>query len=309
MKSQKPNARTDSGSPPPTRAELRLYQEPVPAGSEEAPTPALELSTLLAAWNDATGRLEATHASLQEEVARLNGELELKNRELNRRNRLADLGQMASHVAHEVKNSLVPVTLYLSLLRRRLADDAPGLEILSQVEAGFTSLNATVNDLLSFTAHRQPHRRGFLVNELAEEIIESVAPQLRAQGVEVELDIPPHSLLDADREMIRRAILNLVLNALDAMPEGGELVITAYDGPRAFELEVADSGPGLPDGDKARLFEPFYSTKPTGTGLGLAIVSHIAEAHGGKVTAINCPEGGAAFTLRIPHRRAMGAAA
>jgi signal transduction histidine kinase len=281
---------------------LRLYRVPLAEGEGD-------LVALLDAWNETTVRLEQTHAALQEEVARLNDEVERKNHELNRRNRLADLGQMASHVAHEVKNGLVPVTLYLNLLRRRLANDTEGLEILTQAEAGFTSLNATVNDLLSFTAHRQPRWNGFLVCELTEEIIESVAPQLSAQGVQVELDIPPHTLLDADRELIRRAILNLVLNALDAMPCGGELVITAYDGARAFELEVADSGPGIRDADKGRLFEPFYSTKPTGTGLGLAIVSHIAEAHGGTVTASNCPEGGAAFTLRIPRRRAMGAAA
>jgi signal transduction histidine kinase len=296
-------------APAPLPPGLRLYEAPCadePRGNAQEKG---ELTALLSAWTETTSRLQQTHVALQEEVARLTDELELKNRELNRRNRLADLGQMASHVAHEVKNSLVPVTLYLNLIRRRLASDAESLDILSQVEAGMTSLNATVNDLLSFTAHRQPHWDGFLVCELTEEIIESMAPQLTAQGVEVELDIPPHTLLDADREMMRRAILNLVLNALDAMPQGGDLVITAYDGPRALELEVADSGPGISETDKPRLFEPFYSTKPTGTGLGLAIVSHIAEAHGGSVTATNCPEGGAAFTLRIPRRRAMGAAA
>ncbi len=286
---------------------LRLFPRPVAEGESIAVQS--DLASLLAAWNTATQRLERTHALLQEEVAQLRAELERKNRQLNRRNRLADLGQMASHVAHEVKNNLVPVTLYLNLLRRRLAGDSDGLDILTQVETGFNSLNATVNDLLSFTAHRQPHRRGFLVDQLAEEIIASVAPQLTAQGVEVEVDIPPHTLLDADREMFRKAMLNLVLNAIDAMPHGGELVITSHASQMAFELEVADSGPGIREEEKARLFEPFFSTKPTGTGLGLAIVSHVAEAHGGSVTVTNCPEGGAAFTIRIPHRGAMGAAA
>jgi two-component system sensor histidine kinase HydH len=99
-----------------------------------------------------------------------------------------------------------------------------------------------------------------------------------------------------------------VLNAIDAMPHGGSLVITSYDGPDGFELEVADTGPGLSDEVRKRLFEPFYSTKSTGTGLGLAVVYHVAQAHGGDVTATNCPEGGAAFTIRLA-RRAMGAAA
>lgn len=269
---------------------------------------AADIPTLLDAWNTATMRLEQTHAALQTEVSRLTTELEIKNQELARKNRLADLGQMASHVAHEVRNNLVPVTLYMSLLRRRIHNDAKSLEILSQVEAGFTALDATVNDLLSFTAHRQPQWSSFLVCSLVEEVCESMAPQLEAQGIDVDLDVPPNTALNADREMIRRATLNLVLNAMDAMPQGGELVITGYDGPQQFELEVADSGPGLTSEQKRRLFEPFYTTKDKGTGLGLSVVMHVAQSHGGKVTAVNCPEGGAAFTLKIP-RHAMEAAA
>jgi signal transduction histidine kinase len=263
---------------------------------------------VLAAWHTATLRLERTHQTLCQEVARLTAELEIKNRELARKNRLADLGQMASHVAHEVRNNLVPVSLYLSLLRRRLSEDAGSLDILAKIEAGFTALDATVNDLLNFTAHRQPQWQTFLVCDLVNEVYESLEPQLEAQMIDVDIDVPPNTLLSADREMIRRAVLNLVLNALDAMPDGGLLVITSYENARGFELEIADSGPGLSDETKRRAFEPFYSTKQNGTGLGLAFVHHVAEAHGGSVTAANCPEGGAAFTIKIP-RRAMRAAA
>jgi signal transduction histidine kinase len=268
----------------------------------------VDLETVLAAWHTATLRLERTHETLCGEVARLNQELEVKNRELARKNRLADLGQMAAHVAHEVRNNLVPVSLYMSLLRRRLSDDSGSQNILAKIEAGFTALDATVNDLLSFTAHRQPQWQTFLIGDLVNEVCESLEPQLQAQMVDLDIDVPPNTLLTADREMIRRALLNLVLNAIDAMPGGGTLVITSYDSARGFELEVADSGPGLNDEAKRRAFEPFYSTKQNGTGLGLAIVYHVAEAHGGTVTAMNCPEGGAAFTLKIP-RRSMRAAA
>jgi signal transduction histidine kinase len=268
----------------------------------------VDLETVLAAWHTATLRLERTHETLCGEVARLTKELEIKNRELARKNRLADLGQMASHVAHEVRNNLVPVSLYVSLLRRRLSDDSGSLNILSKIEAGFTALEATVSDLLSFTAHRQPQWQTFLVGDLVNEVCESLEPQLDAQMIDIDIDVPPNTLLSGDREMIRRALLNLVLNAIDVMRDGGSLVITSYDGPRGFELEVADSGPGLSDEVKRRAFEPFYSTKQNGTGLGLAIVYHVAEAHGGSVTAMNCPEGGAAFTIKIP-RRSMRAAA
>jgi signal transduction histidine kinase len=266
------------------------------------------LETVLAAWHTATLRLERTHETLCGEVARLNKELEIKNRELARKNRLADLGQMASHVAHEVRNNLVPVSLYMSLLRRRLSDDTGSQTILAKIEAGFTALDATVNDLLSFTAHRQPQRQSFLVCDLVNEVCESLGPQLEAQRIDLDIDVPPNTLLSADREMIRRALLNLVLNAIDAMPGGGALVITSYENAGGFELEVADSGPGLTEEVQRRAFEPFYSTKPSGTGLGLAIVFHVAEAHGGTVTAMNCPEGGAAFTIKIPRRTVRAAA-
>lgn len=279
--------------------------EPIPTPS--APTP--ELSELLDAWQSATTRLEKTHALLREEVARLSSELEVKNRELARKNRLADLGEMASHVAHEVRNSLTPITLYLSLLRRSLSGDAKGLEVLGKTEAGFTALEATVNDLLAFSANRQPNSTSFPVEDLVKEVTDSLAPQLDAQAVEVEIDVPPNTLLWADREMIRRAVLNLVLNALDVMPQGGELVVTGCEGEDGFELEIADSGPGLDEDQQSRLFEPFFSTKETGTGLGLSVVAHAAEAHGGTVIGENCPQGGAAFTIRFPRPFAQKAAA
>jgi signal transduction histidine kinase len=267
-----------------------------------------DLETVLAAWHQATVRLERTHETLCSEVARLTKELELKNRELARKNRLADLGQMASHVAHEVRNALVPVSLYMSLLRRRLTEDSGSLDILAKVEAGYAALDVTVNDLLNFTAHRNPQWQTFVVGDLVEEVCDSVGPQLDAQMIDVEVDVPPQTLLTADREMVRRALLNLVLNAIDVMPDGGDLVITSYDGIRGFEIEVADSGPGLSEEDQRRVFEPFYSKKQHGTGLGLAVVYHVAEAHGGTVSAANCPEGGAAFTIKFPRKQMRAAA-
>ena len=180
------------------------------------------LAAVLAAWNDATIRLQETHEVLQAEVSRLTRELEAKNDELARKNRLADLGRMASHVAHEVRNSLVPVALYMSLLKRRLSGDTGSMEILTKIEAGFTALDVTVNDLLNFTSHREPQWQTFLVRDLIDEVCESLGPQLDAQSICVTNDIPPDASLSADREMLRRAVLNLVLNAVEAMQDGGQ---------------------------------------------------------------------------------------
>ncbi|MBM3998525.1 MAG: sensor histidine kinase [Planctomycetes bacterium] len=275
--------------------------------NDQPATPEIDLETVLGAWHDATERLQRTHETLRAEVRRLTRELEIKNRELARKNRLADLGQMASHVAHEVRNNLVPITLYLSLLRRRLSEDPLSLSTLTKVEAGFTALEATVSDLLQFGSHRDPVWQHFPVRELVEDVCQSLAPQLEAQQVFVRIDIPHSDTLVADRHMLRRALLNLLLNALDAMPGGGEVLCTSWEND-GYELEIADSGAGIADLERDRLFEPFFTTKNHGTGLGLAIVDRIIALHGGAVWAENCPQGGAAFTLRIP-RRAMRAAA
>ena len=267
---------------------------------ELMPQPDADLQTILAAWNEATDRLQRTHEALREEVRRLSDELEAKNRELARKNRLADLGQMASHVAHEVRNSLVPMKLYLSLLRRRIAGDRGSLDVLDKVTSGFTALEVTVGDLLHFSSQRDPDRRPVSVRRLLEEVRQSLAPQLEAQDIETDVDCPSELVAHADPDMLRRAVLNLVLNALDVLPDGGQLTLAAVKTPQGIEIEVADSGPGVSPTLLDRLFEPFFTTKSSGTGLGLAIVERIAAAHGGRAAVTNCPEGGAAFTLILP---------
>lgn len=268
--------------------------EPLPALAD------VDLQTILAAWNSATERLQQTHELLRGEVKRLTDELEAKNCELARQTRLADLGQMASHVAHEVRNGLVPMKLYLNLLRRRLVSDTGSLEIAGKIGAGFTALETVVNDLLQFTSHREPQLAELHLRGLVSDLCESLAPQLSAQGIAVHLAVPDQLRCTADFDMLRRGLLNLVLNAIDVMPSGGELLIEGRDGPGQVEIHVADSGPGLSAEVSKRIFEPFFTTKGSGTGLGLAIVDRIAEMHGGEIAASNRPEGGAVFTLKLP---------
>jgi signal transduction histidine kinase len=272
--------------------------------SSSAPLPCsddLDLVTLLAAWQTATDKLQHTHQALREEVKRLTDELEAKNRELARKNRLADLGQMAAHVAHEVRNSLVPMTLYLSLLRRRLDQDRGSVDVIDKITSGLGALETTVDDLLTFTADREPRCSTVAVGGVLQEVLESLQPQFTAQQITCRVEVAAAVHLHVDREMFRRALLNLILNAVDAMPSGGELVVTSWTSEGGLELEVADSGAGIPAQALERIFDPFFTTKREGTGLGLAIVQRIAEAHGGEIRVTNCPEGGAAFTLRFPH--------
>jgi signal transduction histidine kinase len=275
-----------------------------PASHEVAASPAsrdVDLATVLQAWQTATDRLQATHSALRQEVRRLSDELEIKNRELARKNRLADLGLVASHVAHEVRNSLVPMKLYLSLLRRQTAADAASLSTVDKFAASLTALEATVTDLLHFTAERQPQRRRFFASELFADVRSAVEPQLAAQAIALEVEADQDAPSEADYDMLRRAVLNLVLNALDVMPQGGRLTLSAQSRADCLELSVADTGGGIDSEAVDRVFEPFFSTKGGGTGLGLVIVARIAEAHGGTAEAAN-GDHGAVFTLRIPHR-------
>lgn len=260
-----------------------------------------DLETILAAWENATARLQHTHEILRNEVRRLTDELQNKNRELARKNRLADLGQMASHVAHEVRNGLAPVKLYLNLLRRCLGEQAQELAIVDKAERGMAALETTVTDLLHFTADRDPVINTFPIKPLFEEIVEMLAPQLRAQRIDVATEVSDRTTIRADRDLARRAIFNLVINAVDAMPDGGKLRMIARTDGGSVELEVEDSGAGIPLEVLRRVFEPFFTTKRQGTGLGLAIVYRIAEIHGGEVLASNGSAGGAVFTMRIPN--------
>ncbi|MCH2115165.1 MAG: ATP-binding protein [Pirellulales bacterium] len=261
------------------------------------------LEVVLNAWNDVTVPLQETHEVLPAKVRRLTVDLKKKNRQITHKNRPADLGRMAFYAAHKVSPNPVPVTPHLSSLKRRLSEDPNTREKLAKVEPGFTPLDTTVNDLLAFTSHREPQWNSILVRELIDEVCEAIGPQLDAQSIRLVTDVAPQTQVNADREMLRRAVLNLILNAIDVMQTGGELVITSVDSPSGLDLEIADSGPGLDREQLLCVFDPSYTTKPSGAGLGLAIVQRIAAAHGGRVLAANCPEGGTAFTIQLPRRR------
>jgi signal transduction histidine kinase len=260
-----------------------------------------DLQTILLAWQDATTRLEQTHQILRDEVRHLTDELEIKNRELARKNRLADLGQMAAHIAHEVRNTLVPVSLYVSLLKRKVAGNSECHGLVEKISGGFTALEATVNDLLHFTADRDARVEPLQPATMIHETLDSLGAQFQAQCVTIQESLEDQSIVELDRELLRRAILNISLNALDVLPKGGTLHVSSHAEQDYWRLEFADNGPGWSDEALQRGTEPFFTTKHHGTGLGLAIVERIAEVHGGFIALHNQPTGGAVVTLCIPY--------
>jgi K+-sensing histidine kinase KdpD len=149
-------------------------------------------------------------------------------------------------------------------------------------------------EILKFTSQRAPQCRWVGVRQLIEDALRTLDRGMKAQHVCVKLDVPTGELAWVDREMLHRAVTSLAERALDGMQQGGDFVVTSYSFPEEFELEIADSGPGLSEA----------------AGAGLAAVRRIVGAHGGSILERNCPEGGAAFILKFPFpKRALEAAA
>jgi signal transduction histidine kinase len=149
----------------------------------------------------------------------------------------------------------------------------------------------------------------FSLRDLLAEVCRPLESRLSTQAIQTIIDIPENQTVTAERELFQHAVRNLVLNAVEAMPAGGLLTATSAASGQSIELEIADSGPALSDEERRQVFALLPSVQRGGAGWGLAVVHRIAELHGGNVSVTNCPDGGVAFTLRIPRSVALEAAA
>ena len=267
-----------------------------------------ELKGLLEAYLASTQALERAQEALRSQVGALSAELEQKNALLARRNRLAELGEMAAGVAHEIRNPLGGIRLYAGLLERDLLADPERLSLVRRLLSGVDQLDRIVREMLAFTKEIVLERRAVSLEDLLEEALSFALPAGQAglsggtSPVRVRREYEPGLAVQADLHHLRRAVLNLLLNAVEAMPEGGTLTLGAARAASGagVEIRVDDSGPGIPAEVLPRIFDPFFTTKAQGTGLGLAVVQRVAEAHGGSVEASNAPGGGARFRLLLP---------
>ncbi len=164
-------------------------------------------------------------------------------------------------------------------------------------------------DLLQFRSALRPvHWKRVEVRPLINEVLEALSSRLESQIIRAEIDVPPAHVAWADGEMLRRCVLGLTLHALDAMPEGGELFVTSHVGPSGLELEIADSGRADSEAFRTSMIEPSAASVSKIHGGEVALAHRLAAAHGGEITARNCPDGGTARTIRIPHRALEAAA-
>jgi signal transduction histidine kinase len=263
-----------------------------------------DLHDILQMYNEVTQRLQLSHERLQQEVVRLTEQLEQKNRELELKKRLAALGEMAAGIAHEIRNPLGGIGLYASTLAGEVADRPLATELVRKISSGVKGLNVLVSDMLTFTRdlHLQPQEED--LHEIVLEALELAAPSLLEQDVTARVHGSVQGKqVRADRRLLSRVLLNLVLNGAEAIGEaeieGGRLEIRAAAAEEKIEIVIEDNGPGIPAELVEKIFDPFFTTKHTGTGLGLAIVHRIIEAHGGRILAENraAPERGARFRI------------
>ena len=262
-----------------------------------------DLRRLLETYLASFETLQQSQEALRRQVADLAQELEQKNALLARRNRLAELGEMAAGVAHEIRNPLGGIRLYAGLLERDLSKDPERLQFVGRIRTGVEQLDRIVREMLDFTRQMVLERRDVDPARVAEEALAFALPE-GGGALRVRRDFAPDLKASVDVHHLRRALLNLLINAVEAMPQGGELgMVTApalLEGRPAVEIRIEDTGAGIAPEALPKLFDPFFTTKAQGTGLGLAFVSRVAEAHGGTVEALNRPQGGAAFRLRLP---------
>ena len=216
-----------------------------------------------------------------------------------------ELQMMLAGIAHEVRNPLGGIELFAGILKEELAGDAEKLSHVAKITRELGHLKKVVEEFLDFARDPKLSLERVGVKALLEEIAELVRPDSDAKGQRLEISAEAALTLEADGSALRRALLNLARNAVQASP-GGTLVrlaATTRDG-KAL-LSVQDEGPGVPLDARARIFTPFFTTKEKGLGLGLAFVRRIAEAHGGKVALVEGGKG-ACFVLEIPLARPPG---
>jgi len=244
---------------------------------------------------------QATTRQQLEELRDANAQLSRTQTELLASERLATVGRLAAGVAHEVGNPLAGILGYLSLARAR-AHDAQMADFLARIEAEVQRIDQIVRGLLDLGRPPRGATGPLALRPVVESCIGLVRKDPDLARVEISDEVDPALVVRGEPGPLAQILINLLLNAGQAMGGRGRISLAAAPSPGGVCLHVDDTGPGIPQDALPRLFEPFFTTQPAGkgTGLGLAISQHLAVSMGGRMAASNRKEGGARFTLELP---------
>jgi len=250
--------------------------------------------------------LENAHlyGRLQDRLSATTEELKIAQVKLLRSERLAALGKLSQGVAHEVRNPIAIIGGFVHRLKKHLASDDPDQTPLEIITSQVHKLEQMVREIEAFTKLGEPVIKVIRLPELIDRVLAAQAGRFHQAQVEVHTAFP--SILPpvpADPELLSLALENLVTNALEAMPKGGSLEIALAVEPNRVHLTVKDTGQGISPEDLARVFDPFFSTKPQGTGMGLTTVYHIIANHLGEVEIDSKSGQGTVVHLWLPRWR------
>ena len=245
---------------------------------------------------DEVGELSGTFNNLSQELKLYRERMEDSYRQMLRTEKLTALGRLSAGLAHELRNPLTSIKVLFQTLRNNPSPTKEDMEVvLSSVE----QMDDLLTRFLRFARSDDFEISEVYINSVIKQVLNLTRFQIKNGSIKVNMELSKLPPVRADRAMLRQALLNLVLNALDAMPDGGTLTISSRAENGCFSVSVKDTGPGIPVNIQGRIFDPFFTTKGDGTGLGLSIVYNIINLHKGEV-GFESDGGGTTFNLKIP---------
>lgn len=228
-------------------------------------------------------------------------EKEKLERELHQSEKLAGMGRVVAGIAHEIRNPLGIIQSSAELLMKKAkAEESSEVRILSAMHDEIKRLGRTVNDFLDYARPKNPEKTKLDLSELLDQALVFMEEEMKARNIQVVRQYAPGIFVRGDRDLLYRAVYNILANAVQALDDGGVIRISGYGEVGGVLLTVTDNGPGFPKEALGKLADPFFTTKDNGTGLGLAIVSTILDGHGGDISFTNEPDGGARVEMFIP---------
>ncbi len=227
--------------------------------------------------------------------------------QLNRAEKLSAMGEMAAGISHEIRNPLGIIRSSAELLKKKVAKIDPANALPDIIVEEATRLNNIITDFINFARPRNPRFSPCRIEDLVSKTLSFLAPQVDEKGYRVEKNYQnPLPEIMADAPMLHQSFLNLFINAMQAMPDGGRIGINIRSEGSRVAIEIDDDGQGIPDDLIHKIWDPFFTTKDKGTGLGLGIVRNIIEAHGGRIQISTRDPHGARVNIELPITQPKG---